>query len=223
MFICLQGAGQRARLLIILVLSIFCSATLAYADTIQAHPNYGFALPEPALPIGADAGPIVAVPPIIDEASLEGLLPSLGEAIDPADMTLPALVAALDHKEPQTDAAECLASTVYFEARGEPLAGQLAVAEVVLNRAEDGRFGDDVCDVVRKPYQFSFVRRGIIPDAPRSSLPWKRATAIAYIALNRMKSSPASRSLYFHAARVSPSWRHTQRRLARLGDHIFYQ
>lgn len=123
-----------------------------------------------------------------------------------------------------TDAQfECLASAVYFESRGEPLEGQLAVAEVILNRVSSGRFRSTICEVVTQPSQFSFVRRGRIPAAPRSSAAWQRAVAIAHIALQNLHDVTGDNSLFFHATYVSPSWGRSSSRIARIGRHIFYR
>jgi spore germination cell wall hydrolase CwlJ-like protein len=116
---------------------------------------------------------------------------------------------------------ECLASAVYFESRGEPLEGQLAVAEVILNRVASGRFRSTICDVVKQPSQFSFVRRGVIPEAPRGSAAWQRAVAIAHIALRDLADVTGDRSLFFHATYVNPGW--GRPRIARIGNHIFYR
>lgn len=116
---------------------------------------------------------------------------------------------------------ECLASTVYYESRGEPLEGQLAVAEVVLNRVRSGRFRGTICDVVRQPSQFSFVRRGVIPSAPRESAAWARSVAIAHIALNNLADVTGDDSLFFHATYVRPNW--GRPRIAQIGRHIFYR
>jgi len=117
---------------------------------------------------------------------------------------------------------ECLANAVYFESKGEPLAGQLSVAEVVLNRAQSGRFASSVCGVVKQRGQFSFVRGGRLPSVPRASAAWKKAVAIAEIARQDLADSPASRALFFHATRVRPSWRGLTR-IATVGNHIFYR
>jgi spore germination cell wall hydrolase CwlJ-like protein len=117
---------------------------------------------------------------------------------------------------------ECLANAVYFESKGEPLAGQLSVAEVVLNRAKSGRFASSVCGVVKQRGQFSFVRGGRLPAVPRSSAAWKKAVAIARIAQDDLADSPASRALFFHATRVRPAWRGLKR-VATVGNHIFYR
>jgi spore germination cell wall hydrolase CwlJ-like protein len=128
------------------------------------------------------------------------------------------------HSSAETSSAEqeCLANAVYFESKGEPLTGQLSVAEVVLNRAASGRFASSVCGVVKQPGQFSFVRGGRLPSVPRASAAWKKAVAIARIAQDDLADSPASRALFFHATRVRPSWRGLKR-VATVGNHIFYR
>ncbi len=117
--------------------------------------------------------------------------------------------------------AECLAGAVYFESKGEPLAGQLAVAEVILNRTHSGRFPATACGVVFQRSQFSFVRGGGFPPIVRSGQNWRQAVAIAKIALANEWSSGVGKALFFHARYVSPGWRLT--RVAALGNHIFYR
>ena len=116
---------------------------------------------------------------------------------------------------------ECLAGAIYFESKSEPLIGQLAVAEVILNRARSGRFPSTLCGVVKQRGQFSFVGGGRLPPIPRGSRQWHHAVAIAYIAKNELASGTAPRALFFHAKHVSPRWRLT--RVAAVGNHIFYR
>lgn len=117
----------------------------------------------------------------------------------------------------------CLASAVYFEARGEPLDGQLAVAEVVLNRARSGIYPNSVCDVITQRAQFSFVRRGRIPPVDPTNELWRRAIAIADIARQHTALAPiASNVLWYHASYVAPSWRRQHTRVAEIGTQIFY-
>ena len=147
----------------------------------------------------------------------------LADATVPGMVSLEAEVARLAAVE--TDGAEedCLANAVYFEARGETLEGQLAVAEVVLNRARSGRYPTTWCGVVTQRAQFSFVRSGVIPRADRSTEAWRRAVAIARIAQQGSTRMLAPNVLWYHANYVSPSW---GRRLARssvIGAHIFYR
>jgi len=133
------------------------------------------------------------------------------------------LVAEHGGVEVSDEQFQCLASAVYFESRGEPLAGQLAVAEVILNRVKSGRFRATVCDVVKQPSQFSFVRRGVIPAPARHSSAWQRAVAIAHIAMNDLHDVTGEDSLFFHATYVNPGWGRPSRRIARIGNHIFYR
>jgi hypothetical protein len=115
---------------------------------------------------------------------------------------------------------ECLARSVYWEAKGERLEGQLAVAEVILNRVDDGRFGRDVCAVVKAPGQFSFVRAGTIP-APVDAAAFAVARVIALIAVEQHWTPVVGEATHFHAARVRPGWRLT--RVAQVGNHVFYR
>ena len=116
---------------------------------------------------------------------------------------------------------QCLAGTVYFESKGESLAGQLAVARVVINRARSGEFPDSICGVVHQPSQFSFLRGGRIPEVKTSRRDWREAVAIAQIAMADAWNSEAEGALYFHARRVSPGWNRS--RLAAIDNHIFYR
>ncbi|WEK45480.1 MAG: cell wall hydrolase [Candidatus Andeanibacterium colombiense] len=115
----------------------------------------------------------------------------------------------------------CLASAIYFEARGEPLAGQLAVGRVIVNRAGSGKFPGSYCGVVYQPSQFSFVRRGRMPAINKGSDAWHDAVATARIAHEGLWDSPARDALYFHASYVKPAWHRTQ--VARVDRHIFYK
>jgi spore germination cell wall hydrolase CwlJ-like protein len=122
-----------------------------------------------------------------------------------------------------TDDMRCLAEAVYFEARGEPLNGQLAVAEVVINRSRSGRFPADYCAVVTQPAQFSFVRHGVIPQPNTASAAWDRAKAIARIAHQDLWDTDARDAMFFHSARVKPKWAHRKTALARIDMHVFYR
>ena len=117
----------------------------------------------------------------------------------------------------------CLANAVYFEARGEPLQGQLAVAEVVMNRAASGRYPASLCAVIEQHAQFSFVRHGHIPQADHASEAWRRAVGVARVAVEGMapRLLPTS-CLWYHADYVSPSWGHRLAVTTRIGQHIFY-
>ena len=117
----------------------------------------------------------------------------------------------------------CLVQAVYFESRGEPLSGQLAVAEVIVNRADSPRFPDDYCGVVTQRAQFSFVKGGHIPQPRTATQAWTRAKAIARIAHRELWETEASDALYFHATHVSPRWARTKIARATIDRHIFYR
>jgi len=125
--------------------------------------------------------------------------------------------AALDQQ------TNCLATAVYFEARGESLEGQLAVARVVMNRAASGRYPPDWCSVVKQPAQFSFVRHGAFPQADTNCDAWRKAEAIAQLAAANIVPSLSSDVLWYHANYVAPTWRRNLQEVQQIGAHIFYR
>ena len=171
------------------------------------------------LPLAVDAAP--AVDPLAP-------LPETDAAPDPVARPvkhsgdLPALVAKLRSPDPGSRELECLAVGIYFESKSEPLAGQLAVGEVIANRANsNGRFPSSYCGVLFQRSQFSFIRGRALPAVPRSSRQWSTAVAIAKIVDQDLKDSAAPRALFFHARRVSPGWK--LKRVASIGNHVFYR
>jgi N-acetylmuramoyl-L-alanine amidase len=155
------------------------------------------------LPASADAGADPAIDDDVDYASLEA-------AVDAQDMP-----AAVD------DELSCLAGAIYFESKGEPLAGQLAVADVIINRTHSSNFPSTICGVVTQPGQFSFVRGGSIPHIDSNRASYRTAMAVAQIAMEKNWKNPAPSALYFHAKRVKPGWGLTQ--VASIGHHVFYR
>ncbi len=124
---------------------------------------------------------------------------------------------------------ECLALTVYFEARGEPDDGKRAVAHVVMNRVSDARFPDTVCGVVRQGgetdryrCQFSWWCDGR-GDTPANAAAWKRSADVAYWAFKGFSKDPTGGALWFHAESSSPSWRKAFQRGPKIGGHVFYR
>ena len=141
----------------------------------------------------------------------------------PAAASLSELVGDMPVESGLSDDMRCLAQAIYFEARGEPLAGQLAVGRVIVNRAESAQFPDSYCGVVKQRSQFSFVKRGRIPAVNTASAAWKRAKAIARIAHQELWDSPANDALFFHATYVKPSWARKMTARATIDSHIFYR
>ena len=166
----------------------------------------------------ADNGDIIYVPS-------NGIMPKL--PLNPTDAdaatasSLTDLVRTQAVDDSLSNEERCLASAVYFEAKGESLAGQLAVARVVLARANSGRFPSTLCGVVFQKGQFSFVRGASLPPIQTGSMHWRNAVAISNIALDNKWKSPVEGALFFHARHVSPGWRLT--RVGSLDNHIFYR
>jgi len=115
----------------------------------------------------------------------------------------------------------CLAGAIYFEAKSESLAGQLAVGRVIVARTTSGRFPSSYCGVVFQHSQFSFIHGGAMPSIDRSSATWHQVIKIALIADRGAWKSPAEGALFFHAARVGPVAGKT--RVARIDNHVFYR
>lgn len=152
--------------------------------------------------------------PAVDE-------PAESEVKPTADLAT--MVAQLRGTDPGSRELECLAAGIYFEAKSEPLIGQLAVGEVIANRANSGgRFPSTYCGVLFQRGQFSFIRGKSWPAVKRSSRQWENAVAIAKIVDQDLKDSAARDALFFHARYVSPGWRRLKR-VASIGNHVFYR
>ncbi|MFC0589825.1 cell wall hydrolase [Novosphingobium aquiterrae] len=186
-------------------------------------PKAGAAIQEPT----PQATTLITTPQV-PAAVTDGTVPDSA----PADVEVPvpavrkaASLAALVSAQPQLAELprelNCLAGAIYFEAKSESLAGQLAVGRVIVARSKSGRFPDSYCGVVFQRSQFSFVRGNAMPAIAKTSRQWKNAVAMAQIAHAGTWKSPAEGALFFHAAYVSPGWRLT--RLARIDNHVFYR
>ena len=130
-------------------------------------------------------------------------------------------VAALRSSDTGSRELECLAVGIYYESKSEPLAGQLAVGQVIANRAKSGRFASTYCGVLFQRSQFSFVRGHSYPAPARASRQWQNAVAVAKIVDQKLHASAMAGALFFHAKRVSPGWR--MARLGSVGNHVFYR
>jgi spore germination cell wall hydrolase CwlJ-like protein len=124
---------------------------------------------------------------------------------------------------------KCLANAIYFEARGEPTRGQIAVAQVVMNRVFSGYYPNNVCGVVYQnahrhlACQFTFACDGI-PDRINEPAAWERATRIARDTLDGKFWLPdVGKATHYHAYWVHPWWVHEMRKIDRIGVHTFYR
>lgn len=202
----------------------FCAGALANAATLNIQPS------SQDLQAQAINGPDQAKVPANQAVEQAVVNRQAGEIVQPLpqaalqeDQDFASLSAAVDaHVGEGSDDEElrCLASGVYYEAKSEPLAGQLAVAEVILNRTKSGRFPKSVCSVLTQRGQFSFVRGGTVPTPPANAQ-WRKALAVAQVARKDLWDSPAAEALYFHARHSKASW--NRPRVASVGNHIFYR
>ncbi len=172
-----------------------------------------------------DAVELVPEQPItfVSQEVVQPLSAAPAQAVLTEAGSLADLVGMVDAETALTEEMRCLAGAVYFEARGEPLAGQLAVAQVIINRSEDNRFPRSYCGVVAQPGQFSFMRGSRMPAIRTGTTAWSRAVAIAEIADKGLWESEAGDAVFFHAKYVRPSWSHRKTRLAQIDTHIFYR
>jgi spore germination cell wall hydrolase CwlJ-like protein len=189
------------------------SGAIAYAPAPDRTPNAAAVEAIQRMMFDAGEAQVAAAP---QPATMSALLRERRDAIVP--------------EVPQISAAErrCLATAIYFEARGEPQSGQEAVAQVVLNRTRSGTYPDTICGVVyqnqhrRNACQFSFACDG---TADRISEPraWAVAESIANaVAEGRQWNTTLATATHYHASYVSPPWAPRMQRLTKIGHHIFY-
>ena len=129
-----------------------------------------------------------------------------------------------------TPALMCIAIAVYFEARGEPGAGQVAVAQVIRNRIEDPRYPDNACGVVKQGYywqgnpvrnkcQFSFYCDGKSDD-PKNKQAWFNSLYIAH--LSGSVPDITEGATHYHSTKVFPQWASNGEITTKINKHIFY-
>lgn len=125
----------------------------------------------------------------------------------------------------------CLAHNIYHEARGEPLAGQYAVAEVTLNRVASSRFPDTVCEVVfeqrwdriRKRHVGAFSWTELETSGRIDPVKLKNIRKIAEAVYHKQVEPRVDDALFYHASYIRPSWARTKHKVASIGRHIFYK
>ena len=134
-----------------------------------------------------------------------------------------------------TTALVCLAMNVYWEARSQSTAGQIAVAQVVINRVNDNRYPQNVCDVVtqgvrhsgsdlpvRHKCQFSWFC-DCLKDYPTDHKAWAKSMMVAISVLDGKTVDMLDGATHYHAVNVYPGWALTKTRTARIDNHIFYR
>jgi spore germination cell wall hydrolase CwlJ-like protein len=125
----------------------------------------------------------------------------------------------------------CLAMNVYYEARGEPLLGQYAVAEVTMNRVASTRYPDTICEVVyqkkwdplrkREVSAFSWTEFDIVPHPEGDE--WQTAWDVAKAVYQGERIAKVDGATHYHATYIKPSWARGRRHVAKIGRHVFYR
>ena len=164
------------------------------------------------------------------------LLFALASIVPLAAVAGMARFAYVDHMENQAERQQlaeitCLAENIYYEARGEPLAGQYAVAEVTLNRVASPLFPETICAVVhqkswdprRKRYVGAFSWTEIEDRRKPRGRAWERALAAATAVYDKEVTPAVDGALFYHASYMEPSWARTKQQVAQIGTHIFYR
>ena len=122
----------------------------------------------------------------------------------------------------------CLAEALYFEARGETVKGQFAVAEVIMNRVDSGRFPDSVCGVIKQgtgrkfACQFTYTCDGQ-PENIHEPRAWERVGKVARAVIDGAPRVLTDGATHYHTRAVRPSWSRKYRKTAAIGDHLFYR
>jgi spore germination cell wall hydrolase CwlJ-like protein len=131
----------------------------------------------------------------------------------------------------------CLTQAIYFEAQGEPFIGRIAVASVIMNRVQDPRFPDDICEVVyqgptyktrpdvpiRHRCQFSFYCDGKSDEVDFDTKPAQEALQVALMIADGRVFDVTEGSTFYHAVYVNPGWAKTKTRVVQIQNHIFYR
>jgi hypothetical protein len=208
-----------------------CAALILGAAPAAADVTLSTSTPSTESAIGTRIGALMGV----EATSLSGLsrdrirrlgAPFDGQGGDGRVMS----VAELDRMGRARGNAQwrCLTEALYFEARGETVEGQYAVAEVILNRVDNANYPGSICEVVnqgtgrRYACQFTYTCDGI-PEVVTDNRAWNRLGHIARIMMEGAPRDLTSGATHYHADWVNPTWARVYPRTARYGQHIFYR
>lgn len=213
------------------LLALGCLTGAAFAEVTVSQSN------DPAAMVGQQLAALMGVEhstlAILPPAKLNAL--ATGPLQPKAGATRPGAPALIEYSEawlmsqpePQGDQQwDCLRKAIYFEARGETVKGQFAVAEVILNRVDSGEFPRTVCGVVSQRggggCQFSYVCDGL-SDTMREREPAELAGRIARVMLDGAPRALTFGATHFHTRAVWPGWSKRFPQTAAIGAHVFYR
>ncbi|PWK60483.1 cell wall hydrolase [Roseicyclus mahoneyensis] len=211
-----------------------CAAAVTLATSAWADVTVSTSNPPVDTGIGVRLGALMG----LETSSLSGLsgdrlrrigAPFIGPSEDALDGRLMSGSDLDALPEPRGDAQwRCMTEAIYFEARGETIEGQYAVAEVILNRVDSANYPDTVCGVItqgtgrRYACQFTYTCDGI-PEVITDQRAWNRAGQIARIMLDDAPRPLTAGATHYHADWVNPHWARVYPRTATYGTHIFYR
>ncbi|MDZ4134865.1 MAG: cell wall hydrolase [Paracoccaceae bacterium] len=209
------------------ILALLTLTGAAFADVTVSQSNAVTAPLGPRISalFGAEKGAIAALPPRALDVPKQG-------SDAKADAAVPVRydsgwLATLPAAKGDEDWA-CLAKALYFEARGESVKGQFAVAEVILNRVDSGQYPNSVCGVVnqgvggRNGCQFSYACDGKA-DTIREQAAYAQVAKVAEVMLEGAPRALTQGATHFHTTNVRPGWAHRFPRTATIGTHLFYR
>jgi hypothetical protein len=213
-----------------LSLAVLCGAAVADVTMSQSNAPQGGLAGELSALLGTERSQIERVP--LRKLAALGTGPELGAQVQGKAQTQPGEVQYSDEwlfalAAPTGDEQwQCLTQALYFEARGESLEGQFAVAEVILNRVDSPAYPDTVCGVVGQrgggSCQFSYVCDGA-SDKMHERIPLERAKRIARVMLDGAPRALTEGATHFHTTGVRPGWARRYPQTAAIGAHLFYR
>ena len=203
--------------------AIVAAVLLAFGGSGQAFAQQVKNLPVVQAVVKTSVPTTSAAPTTVSLVNSDAAVAREAGWLQKAGWPLYALVDKFSTGAPLSDEANCIAVAVYHEARGESLEGQMAVAQVIKNRAMSGKYPSDWCGVVKQPWQFSFVRHGQFPSVDVNSEAWRKAVGITRLAVANAVPSVPKDCLWYHANYVAPRWSNNLQRVEKIGAHIFYR
>ena len=218
-----QDALKRSdRIMIGALAMVLASASATLGATAAYSPR-----PRPAVKLAAAAAP---APVSASTASQDAETAEVGFVAEPAVAQAGFRSAAEQVVlEKLLREHRCLSEAMYYEARGEGVSGEKAVAEVAFHRLRSGKYGDSICDVVfsgasRPGCQFSFTCNGMIRQAKRPK-EWTSAQYLAARILTgevRLNNTTGGATSY-HSTAVQPDWASVLTKTVKIGNHVFYR
>lgn len=217
-----------ARIGVVASLALFANSCVPSSASPALPDTHRYAVVVQDIPAEAT---VVAAEPLLQRLNLQvgpAELPPLAAPDLSAGPPATSFLAAARSSDDAARAIECMTAAIYYEARSEPVGGQRAVAQVVVNRVRDRAFPNSVCGVVYQGSdratgcQFSFTCDGSL-NRPRDAIAWNRAHVIALGVLSGETDPEVGSATHYHATSIFPWWAPSLRRVNVIGHHAFYR